>query len=69
MFRRLKVYKDYVLIIGMKLQKRFLREVNKKKYYKFMINIPPELVEKAKFKEGDELEGKAEKNKIVLRKK
>jgi bifunctional DNA-binding transcriptional regulator/antitoxin component of YhaV-PrlF toxin-antitoxin module len=53
----------------MKLQKRFLREVNKKKYYKFMINIPPELIEKAKLKEGDELEGKAEKGKVVLKKR
>lgn len=53
----------------MKLQKRFLREVNKKKYYKFMINIPPELVEKAKLKEGDELKAVVKKGEIILKRK
>ena len=32
----------------MKLQKRFLRKYNGKNYYKYMINIPPELIEKAR---------------------
>lgn len=53
----------------MKLQKRFLREVNKKKYYKFMINIPPEIVEKAKLKEGDELGVSVKKGEVRLKKK
>jgi hypothetical protein len=51
----------------MKLQKRFLREHKKKKYYKFMINIPPSIVDKAKLKEGDELEASAKKGKILLK--
>ena len=53
----------------MKLQKRFLREVNKKKYYKFMINIPPEIIEKAKLKEGDELEARVKGEEVRLRRK
>jgi hypothetical protein len=53
----------------MKLQKRFLREVNKKKYYKFMINIPPEIIEGAKLKEGDELEAEAKNGEVRLKKK
>jgi hypothetical protein len=40
----------------MKLQKRFLRNYNGKDYFKFMINISPDAVEKAEFKEGDSLE-------------
>ena len=53
----------------MKLQKRFLRKYNNKDYYKFMINIPPEEIEKAGFKEGDELETETKKGEIKLRKK
>jgi len=53
----------------MKLQKRFLREYNKKKYFKYMINIPPEIIEEAGFKEGDELEAEARKSEIKLKKK
>ena len=43
----------------MKLQKRFLREVNGKKYYKYVVQLPPEIIKKAKLKEGDELEAEA----------
>lgn len=53
----------------MKLQKRFLRKHNNKDYYKYMVNIPPELIQNAQLKEGDELEGEAEKDKIILKKK
>ena len=53
----------------MKLQKRFLREYNGKKYYKFMVNIPPKMVKKAGFKAGDELKADAKKGEIKLRKK
>jgi len=53
----------------MKLQKRFLRKHNNKDYFKFMVNIPPELIEKADLKEGDELQGEAEKDQIKLIKK
>jgi AbrB family looped-hinge helix DNA binding protein len=53
----------------MRLQKRFLREINKKKYYKFMINIPPEIIEEAKLKEGDELEVEVKDEEVRLKKK
>lgn len=53
----------------MKLQRRFLRKYNNKDYYKFMINIPPEVVEKTGFKEGDKLMAEAKKGEIKLKKK
>ncbi|MFC1685598.1 hypothetical protein ACFLZZ_01090 [Nanoarchaeota archaeon] len=53
----------------MKLQKRFLREVNGKKYFKWIVNLPPESIEKAQLKEGDELEAETKKGEIRLRKK
>jgi len=53
----------------MKLQKRFLRKYKNKDYYKFMINLPPEIIEKSGFKEGDELEAEAKKGEIKLKKR
>jgi hypothetical protein len=53
----------------MKLQKRFLRKYKGKDYYKFMVNLPPEIVENADLKEGDELEGDVRKGEIRLKKK
>ena len=52
----------------MKLQKRFLREYKDKKYYKFMINIAPELIKKLGFKAGDELRAEVKKGELRLRK-
>lgn len=34
-----------------------------------MINLPPEIIEKSGFREGDELEAEAKKGEIKLRKK
>lgn len=53
----------------MKLQKRFLREIKGKKYYKFVININPKIIKKVQLKEGDKLEASTNNNKIVLKKK
>lgn len=53
----------------MKIQKRFLRKYNNKDYYKFMINIPPEIIKTSGFKEGDELEAEAKKGEIKLKAK
>jgi len=53
----------------MKLQKRFLRKYKDKNYYKFMINIPPEIVKESGFEEGDEIEVSGEGKVITLRKK
>jgi len=52
----------------MKLQKRFLRKHKDKDYYKYMVNLPPEVVKDAGFKEGDELQAQAKKGEIRLRK-
>ena len=52
----------------MKLQKRFLRKYNGKDYYKFMINIPPEIVKEAGFSEGQNIEISASKDKIIIKK-
>ena len=52
----------------MKLQKRFLRKYNDKDYFKFMVNIPPEVIEKAQLKEGDELKVRVKDSKIILEK-
>lgn len=53
----------------MKMQKRFIRKVKDKNYYKYVVNVPPMMVREAGIEEGDELEIKAEKNKLVLKKK
>ena len=53
----------------MKILKVKSRNYKDKKYYKYRINLPEELLEKASLKSGDELFAEAEKNKIVLRKK
>jgi len=53
----------------MKLQKRFLREVKGKNYYKYLVQIPPEVVEEAGFKAGDELGVEVKKGEVRLRKK
>lgn len=58
-----------MILKHMKLQKRFLRKYNGKDYYKFMVNIPPELVKEAEFKEGDELIAVCNKGEIRLRRK
>ena len=50
----------------MKLQKRFLREYKGKKYYKFMINIAPEIIKKLGWKTGQELEGEVKGKKLVI---
>lgn len=51
----------------MKLQKHYTRKGNK--YPKYEVVIPKEVVEKAGFKEGDDLEPVAKKGEIWLRKK
>lgn len=50
----------------MRLQKRFLRTYKDKEYYKYMINLPPELIEKAELKEGDELIPEIKNGNITL---
>jgi len=52
----------------MKLQKHPSRKAeNGEDYFKWEVILPKEAVEKAQFKEGDELEASAKKREIKLR--
>jgi len=51
----------------MKLQKHKTRK--DKDYYKYVVVLPEEAINKANFKEGDELEAESKKGEIKLRKK
>ena len=53
----------------MKVLKEKSREYNGKEYYRYRINIPEEIINEAQIKEGDELEAKAKKGEIKLKKK
>ena len=52
-----------------KLQKQLSRKVGNKKYPKYVVVIPPEIIKEAELGEGDELEINVKKGKIVLNKK
>ncbi len=52
----------------MKILKEKSREYNGKSYFKYKINLPKEEIEKANFKEGDELIAESKKGEIKLRK-
>ncbi|MCR4326994.1 MAG: AbrB/MazE/SpoVT family DNA-binding domain-containing protein [Nanoarchaeota archaeon] len=53
----------------MKILKEKSREYKGKDYHKYKVNLPSGLIEEAGFKEGDELEAKAKKGEILLKKK
>ena len=53
----------------MKILKEKSRTYKEKSYYKFRINIPEVFLLSLEWKEGDELEGKIEDKKLVLRRK
>jgi antitoxin component of MazEF toxin-antitoxin module len=53
----------------MKLQKQLSREVQGKKYPKWVVTIPPEKVHALGWKTGEELEAVINDNKLVLAKK
>jgi len=52
-----------------KLQKQLSRKVGDKKYPKYIVVIPPEKIKEVGFKEGQELDIKVEKNKIIIKKR
>ena len=52
----------------MKLQKQLSKKYGDKKYYRYTVVIPNELVEKAELKEGDELDADVSKHHISLKK-
>ena len=53
----------------MKIQKRFLRKYKDKDYYKYMVNLPPNIIKEAGIEYGEDIDIKAEKGKIILKKK
>ncbi len=53
----------------MKILREKSREYKGKKYYKFKVNIPAKILKKAGLKVGDNLEPKAKKGEIKLKKK
>lgn len=50
----------------MKLQKQLSRKVNGKEYAKWVLVIPPSAVEKLGWKEGQPLNEKVSKNKLIV---
>ena len=52
----------------MKLQRRFTRKVGKTEYVKWVLTIPPKLVEMLGWKEGEELEGSIDANTLLIKK-
>lgn len=53
----------------MKIIKEKSRVYKGQAYYKFKINLPEMTLERAGFKEGDELEAISEDGKIILKRK
>lgn len=53
----------------MRLQKRLSRKYKNKDYYKYIMVIPSEEIEKSGFKEGDELKLNSKKGEIKINKK
>jgi hypothetical protein len=53
----------------MKIQKRFLRKHKNKDYYKCVVNIPSSILKESGLDYGEDVEIKAEKDKIILKKK
>ena len=53
----------------MKLQKQLSRKVGNKKYAKWVMVIPPKIIEEAKLKEGQEMEIDVKEGKIIIGKK
>ncbi len=52
----------------MKLQKQLSKKRGDKKYYRYVINIPSNIIKKLGFKAGDELKADVKKNELRLRK-
>jgi len=53
----------------MKLQKQLSKKRGKKKYFRYTVNFHEEVINKARFKPGDELKVEAKKGEIKLKKK
>jgi bifunctional DNA-binding transcriptional regulator/antitoxin component of YhaV-PrlF toxin-antitoxin module len=51
----------------MKLQKQLSRKVKDVEYAKWVLVIPPNIIEKLKWKEGQELEVEIKENSLVVK--
>ena len=58
-----------VIIISMKLQKRINRQVGDKKYVKWYVDIPSDVIEKAGWEEKADLEVIVKNGKIEIKSK
>ena len=52
----------------MKLQKQLSRKVGDVEYAKWVLVIPPNIIEKLKWKEGQELKAEIKENRLVVKK-
>lgn len=52
----------------MKLQKQMSRKIGNTEYAKWVLVIPPKIVEEAKLKEGEELRAKVKGEKLIIEK-
>lgn len=52
----------------MKLQKRLSRKIGKSIYFKWIITIPPNDVEKLGWTEGEKLESDTNSNELIIKK-
>jgi len=50
----------------MKLQKQLSRKVGDVKYAKWVLVVPPNIIEKLKWKEGQELEVEIKENRLFI---
>jgi hypothetical protein len=51
-----------------KIQKQLSKKRDKKEYYRYVVNIPSEIISSAGFREGENLKADATKGKITLTK-
>jgi len=52
----------------MKLQKQLSRKVKDVEYAKWVLVIPPDIIEELKWKEGQELKAEIKENRLVVKK-
>ena len=53
----------------MRLQKQLSRKVGNKEYAKYVIVVPPKIIEALEWKDGENLEAEAKENKLVIKRK
>ncbi len=54
------------LLFAMYLQKQLSKKIGDKEYAKYVIVVPPKLIDKLKWKGGEELEAEVKGDKLVI---